>query len=183
MTTDSKFTRLLVLGGARSGKSRYAQQLADRCWKRPLYLATAEVKDKEMARRVQAHRQARGARWECVEEPMNIAEVLTTNVADADGILVDCMTLWLSNVLLKEGPAAIEKRQQALLKAVRNVRRNLILVSNEVGMGIVPKYELGRTFRDQAGWLNQALAATVDTVVLVVAGLPMILKGTLTNWR
>lgn len=179
MTTGLKFTRLLVLGGARSGKSRYAQQLAERRWKHPLYLATAEVKDQEMARRVKAHRKERGAHWGCVEEPLNIAQVLMNGAAHADGILVDCLTLWLSNVLLKEGPAAIEKRQQALLKAVRTVRRNLILVSNEVGLGIVPEHKLGRIFRDQAGWLNQALAAEVDTVVFIVAGMPMVLKGKL----
>ena len=85
MTADPKFTRLLVLGGARSGKSRYAQQLAERSWKRPLYLATAEVKDAEMARRVACHRKARGARWQCVEEPLEIAGVLQNSTADADG--------------------------------------------------------------------------------------------------
>lgn len=176
-------TRLLVLGGARSGKSRYAMQRGARRWKRPLYLATAEVKDEEMARRVEAHRKARGSRWWCVEEPLDIAGVLINGTADADGILVDCMTLWLSNVLLKEGPDAYASRRQALLDAVRSIQRNLILVSNEVGMGIVPEQELGRTFRDQAGWLNQDLAASMDTVVLVVAGLPLALKGTLPTFR
>jgi len=175
---SKSITRLLVLGGARSGKSRYALQLATRRWKRPLYLATAEVKDEEMAQRVQAHRQARGSRWWCVEEPLDIAEVLTNGAADADGILVDCLTLWLSNVLLQEGEDAYKKRRSALLDAVRNVHRNLILVGNEVGMGIVPEHELGRTFRDLAGWLHQDLAAAMDIVVLVVAGLPMALKGT-----
>lgn len=173
--------RLLVLGGARSGKSRYARQLADCRWKRPLYLATAEVKDEEMAQRVQAHRQARGPRWQCVEEPLDIVGVLNNSTADADGILVDCLTLWLSNVLLQEGEDAYKKRRSALLDAVRNIRRNLILVGNEVGMGIVPEYKLGRTFRDLAGRLHQDLAAVVDTVVLVVAGLPMALKGMLPN--
>lgn len=176
----SKFiTRILVIGGARSGKSRYAQQLAERRWKRPLYLATAEVKDREMARRVRQHRQARGARWRCLEEPLEIAAALAGGAADADGVLVDCLTLWLANVLLKEGPGAVDQRQQALLAAVRNCRRNLILVGNEVGMGIVPEHALGREFRDRAGWLNQALAAEVDAVLLIVAGLPLVLKGKL----
>ena len=179
MKPDVKYMRLLVLGGARSGKSRFAQQLAERRWKRPLYLATAEVKDKEMARRIRTHRQARGARWRCVEEPLDIADVLATGSANADGVLVDCMTLWLSNILLKEGSGAIQKRRQTLLESVKKFRRDLILVSNEVGMGIVPENELGREFRDQAGWLNQALAAEADTVVFVVAGLPLVLKGTL----
>jgi adenosylcobinamide kinase/adenosylcobinamide-phosphate guanylyltransferase len=176
---SKSITRILVLGGARSGKSSYAQQLAERSWQRPLYLATAEVKDEEMIRRVACHRKARGARWQCVEEPLEIAGALANGKADADGILVDCLTLWLTNVLLKEGLGAIEKRKQALLHAVRNVRRNLILVSNEVGMGIVPEHEMGRDFRDQAGWLHQALAEEVDAVVFVVAGLPLALKGAL----
>lgn len=179
MKRDSKFTRLLVLGGARSGKSTYALKLAERRWRRPLYLATAEVKDQEMLRRVAAHRKARGPHWRCVEEPLEIAKVLAGGAAGADGILVDCLTLWLSNVLLQEGPAALETRKQALLAAVRRTRRNLILVSNEVGLGIVPEHALARTFRDQAGWLHQALAAEVDTVVFVAAGLPLALKGTL----
>ncbi len=179
MAIARKFTRLLVLGGARSGKSSFAQQLAERRWKRPLFLATAEVLDEEMARRVRKHRRARGARWRCVEEPLEIAGVLAHGPANTDGILVDCMTLWLSNILLKEGSGAIQKRRQTLLESVKKIRRDLILVSNEVGMGIVPENELGREFRDQAGWLNQALAAEVDTVVFVVAGLPLVLKGTL----
>ena len=176
---SASLMRMLVLGGARSGKSRYALQLATRRWKHPLYLATAEVKDEEMAQRVQAHRQARGARWWCVEEPLDIANVLTNSTVDTDGILVDCLTLWLSNVLLQEGEDTYKKRRQALLDAVRNIRRNLILVGNEVGLGIVPEHELGRKFRDLAGWLHQDLAAAMDTVVLVVAGLPLALKGTL----
>ena len=179
MTANPKFTRLLVLGGARSGKSQYALKLAERHWKRPLYLATAEVKDAEMARRIAAHRKARGPHWQCVEEPLEVAEILRNGAADADGILVDCLTLWLSNVLLKEGADAVAHRKVELLAALRDARQHIILVSNEVGMGIVPEYELGRDFRDQAGWLNQELAAAVDTVVLVVAGLPMALKGML----
>jgi adenosylcobinamide kinase/adenosylcobinamide-phosphate guanylyltransferase len=173
------FMRLLVLGGARSGKSQYALQLADRRWQRPLYLATAEVLDREMRRRVQAHRQARGPRWQCLEEPLDLGGVLARRKLDADGVLVDCLTLWLSNVLLKEGLNAVAKRQQALLTALRGCRRHVILVSNEVGLGIVPANKLGRLFRDQAGWLNQALAAELDTVVFVAAGLPLALKGTL----
>ncbi len=170
---------MLVLGGARSGKSRFAQQLAERRWKRPLYLATAEAGDAEMALRIRKHRRARGARWRCLEEPLAVPAALAGIPAGVDGVLVDCLTLWLSNVLLKEGPGAIEKRSQALLKAVKGFRRELVLVNNEVGLGIVPEHRLGREFRDHAGRLNQALAAVVDTVVLVVAGLPLVLKGQL----
>ncbi len=176
-------TRILILGGARSGKSRYALRLAERRWQHPLYLATAEAQDAEMARRIAAHHRARGPHWRCIEEPLEIAAILKNRAVKADGILVDCLTLWLSNVLLKEGPGAYARRRQALLAAVRKMRRNLILVSNEVGLGIVPEHELGRTFRDLAGWLNQDLAAAADTVVLVTAGLPLALKGTLPEAR
>lgn len=169
--------RVLVLGGARSGKSNYALRLAERHWQRPLYLATAEVKDAEMARRVQAHRQARGAHWRCREEPLELATALAS--ADGDGLLVDCLTLWLTNVILKEGLDSYPKRRQTLLEALGACRQNLILVSNEVGMGIVPEHELGRSFRDLAGWFNQDLAALATNVVLVVAGLPLALKGAL----
>ena len=168
---------ILVLGGARSGKSSFALRLAEERWPRPLYLATAEVLDAEMADRVRQHRQVRGQRWQCVEEPLDVAKVLADDSLDCDGILVDCMTLWLSNVILKEGDAGWESRREALIKALRDRSRSVILVSNEVGMGIVPENALARKFRDLAGWLNQALAAEADTVVFVAAGLPMTLKG------
>jgi adenosylcobinamide kinase / adenosylcobinamide-phosphate guanylyltransferase len=168
---------VLVLGGARSGKSRYAQRLAEITFRHPLYLATAEIRDEEMADRVRKHRKKRGPRWRCVEEPLDIASVLRRPPRGCDGILVDCATLWLSNVLLKEGARAVRSRQRALRQTLRQRGCDVILVSNEVGMGIVPEHPLGRQFRDLQGWLNQDLAATADTVVLVVAGLPMILKG------
>lgn len=170
-------SRILVLGAARSGKSRYAQMLANSLWKRPLYVATAEALDDEIADRIEAHRQARGDHWRCIEEPLELAPIIRENPVDADGVLVDCMTIWLSNVLHKDGEGAFEKRKQALLEALRAARQSVIMVSNEVGMGIVPDNELGRIFRDLAGWLNQALAAEADTVVFLVAGLPMVLKG------
>ena len=168
---------ILVLGGARSGKSRYAQSLAEKRWSRPLYLATAEILDAEMTDRVARHRRDRGDRWQTVEEPLEVPRLLTAGAGEADGILVDCLTLWLTNVLLKEGEAAIAPRRQALVEALQHPRQDVILVSNEVGLGIVPDSELGRVFRDQAGWLNQAVAAAADTVVFVAAGLPLMLKG------
>lgn len=170
---------ILVLGGARSGKSRYAQQLADRLWKYPLFLATAEILDDEMADRVKEHQKARGSHWGCIEEPLDIDRIIRENPSGADGILIDCITIWLSNVLTKEGIKAFERRKDDLFKALRTAGEDVILVSNEVGMGIVPENKLGRTFRDLAGWLNQSLAAEVDIVVFVAAGLAMPLKGRL----
>ena len=176
--SDAAHGRLiLVLGGARSGKSRYALQLAERAWPRPVFLATAEVTDAEMAARIAAHRAARGAAWQCVEEPLDLAGALARAAGQGDGVLLDCLTVWLSNVLVKEGAAAVAVRQQALLAAVRQRRHPMIFVSNEVGLGIVPEHALGREFRDMAGWLNQALAAEADAVVFIAAGLPLALKG------
>jgi len=168
---------ILVLGGARSGKSRYAQQLAEHYWPHPVFLATAEVTDEEMAARIAQHRAARGAQWQCVEEPLDLAGALAQAAGLGDGVLLDCLTVWLGNVLVKEGAAGVAARQQALLAAVRQRRSNMVFVSNEVGLGIVPEHALGREFRDFAGWLNQALAAEADAVVFIAAGLPLSLKG------
>lgn len=168
---------VLILGGARSGKSRYAVHLAEKWFRKPLYLATAEALDEEMAERIEIHKKARGTRWSCTEEPLDVAGVLRRLPAEHDGVLLDCVTLWLSNVLIREGEDGFQQRRKELLSALRNVRHGVILVSNEVGMGIVPEAELGRKFRDLAGRLNQDLAAEADMVVLVTAGLPSILKG------
>lgn len=170
---------ILVLGGARSGKSRYAQKLAERTCHAPLYLATAEVGDNEMAERVRRHKAQRGTRWSCVEESLDVADVIRSAKPRCDAILMDCVTIWLTNVMLKEGQHAVPRRTRELIRALRQSRRRIILVANEVGMGIVPATPLGREFRDEAGWLNQALAATANTVVLIVAGLPWALKGEL----
>jgi len=171
--------RLLILGGARSGKSRLAQDIAARRWRCPVYLATAEILDDEMAARVRMHRRARSRRWRCVEAPLEIAEIIRRGIPGKDGILVDCLTIWLSNVLLKEGRGAFARRRDELVKALHQARQDVILVANEVGMGVVPEHALGRTFRDLAGWLNQAVAKEADAVVFVTAGLPLVLKGQL----
>lgn len=170
---------VLILGGARSGKSTYAQKLAERWWPSPLYLAPAETLDDEMVERVKLHQENRGPRWGCVEEPLDVARVIKNQEPDQDGILFDCATLWLTNVLLKEGVAGIEARKHALVDSLKTCPTGVIIVSNEVGMGIVPEYPLGRDFRDQQGWLNQELAAIADTVIFVIAGIPMFLKGTI----
>lgn len=168
---------VLVLGGARSGKSRFALSLAERWWPRPLYLATAEVADDEMKERVALHRQARGEHWGAAEEPLEIASIIRRPPPGRDGILLDCVTIWLSNVMLKEGEGAVRGRLDDLVDALRSSPLGIVLVSNEVGWGIVPATPLGRRFRDLAGWANQDLAAAADAVALVVAGLPLMLKG------
>ena len=152
----------LILGGARSGKSWHAQRLAETRWRHPVCLATAEAKDREMRARIRCHREARPNHWRTIEEPLDIARVLARPPADSDGVLVDCVTLWLSNVLLEEGPRAIAGRSDALLRALEAAPCDVILVSNEVGLGIVPERRLGRVFRDEAGRLNQRLAAAPE---------------------
>ncbi|MEI7881562.1 MAG: bifunctional adenosylcobinamide kinase/adenosylcobinamide-phosphate guanylyltransferase [bacterium] len=167
---------VLVLGGARSGKSAYAQKLAEQEWAQPLYLAPAETFDQEMIERVKLHREQRGPKWGCVEEPLDVARVILGTTPPRDGVLLDCATIWLTNVLLKEGEPAVKTRKQELLAALQTSPCDVIIVSNEVGMGIVPDSALGRTFRDLQGWLNQELAAIADSVYFVIAGLPIKIK-------
>jgi len=172
---DGKLT--LVIGGARSGKSSYAARLAAHHFKRPLYIATAEPFDPEMVERIARHKSARGPEWACVEEPLDVAGAVADVSSRHDGVLLDCVTVWLCNVLVREGEKAISKRIDELIAALGGRKRDVIVVGNEVGMGIVPDNRMGRDFRDYAGWLNQDLAEIADTVVLVVAGIPMVLKG------
>jgi adenosylcobinamide kinase/adenosylcobinamide-phosphate guanylyltransferase len=162
-----------VLGGARSGKSRYAESLVTALPPPWLYVATAEAGDREMVARVAAHQARRGPSWTTIETPRNVAETLGTH-ADTP-TLVDCLTLWLSNVMLADADvdAEIEQLDGALARAAAPI----VLVANEVGFGIVPDSALGRRFRDLQGLLNQRIAARADRVVLVVAGLPLTLKG------
>jgi adenosylcobinamide kinase / adenosylcobinamide-phosphate guanylyltransferase len=162
-----------VLGGARSGKSRYAESLVTALPPPWLYVATAEAGDSEMVARVAAHQARRGPSWTTIETLRNVAETLGTH-ADTP-TLVDCLTLWLSNVMLADADvdAEIEQLDEALARAAAPI----VLVANEVGFGIVPDSALGRRFRDLQGLLNQRIAARADRVVLVVAGLPLTLKG------
>lgn len=162
-----------MLGGARSGKSRYAESLVTALPPPWLYVATAEAGDSEMVARVAAHQARRGPSWTTIETPRNVAETLGTH-ADTP-TLVDCLTLWLSNVMLADADvdAEIEQLDEALARAAAPI----VLVANEVGFGIVPDSALGRRFRDLQGLLNQRIAARADRVVLVVAGLPLTLKG------
>lgn len=167
-------TRLLVLGGARSGKSRFAQGRAEALTGELIYLATAQAFDDEMRERVALHRADRGTRWSTVEEPLELAEVITASSTPETVVLVDCLTLWVSNLILAERDMATAT--EGLLRAISTVRGPIILVANEVGLGIVPDNVLARRFRDDAGRINQEIAAAVGEVVMMLAGLPLVLK-------
>ncbi len=164
---------VLILGGARSGKSRHAMKLAEEKSKNPVLIATAVPGDKEMRQRIARHRRDRGAHWTTVEAPLELAAAIA-ELAPADVAVVDCLTLWLSNLLHEEGGCEIKVDQ--LLAAVGDSPAELILVTNEVGLGIVPATPLGREFRDEQGILNQRLAAIAGEVIFLAAGLPLRLK-------
>ena len=173
MSDRLKRSCTLVLGGARSGKSGYAESLFDTRSEPPVYIATAQAFDYEMQERIAAHRQRRGGQWKTVEAPLDLADALAE--AQDVPVLVDCLTLWLSNLLL--GEHDIEAASAALEAALAARTARSVLVSNEVGMGIVPETALGRAFRDHQGTLNQRIAGAADQVVFVAAGLPLVLKG------
>lgn len=166
----------LVLGGAASGKSAFAERLVLQGGGTPLYLATAQVWDDEMAQKVATHRAARGDGWITVEEPLDVAGQLAKLRAD-EPVLIDCATLWLTNVIL--GDHDPDAMSDDLITAVRVCPAPVTIVSNEVGQGIVPDNALSRRFRNAQGRLNQQLAAEADLVVAVMAGLPLVLKGQL----
>ena len=165
---------LFVLGGARSGKSRYAQARAEALGGRPVFVATAEALDDEMQGRIARHRADRDARWTTVEAPRDLPAAIDALNASEAVVLVDCLTLWLSNLLLAD--ADVARAGAELCDAIGRFEGHLILVSNEVGLGIVPDNALARRFGDEAGRLNQAVAAAADEVVLLTAGLPLALK-------
>jgi adenosylcobinamide kinase/adenosylcobinamide-phosphate guanylyltransferase len=163
-----------ILGGARSGKSRYAETLAAKHKRKPTYVATAEITDEEMRERIEHHRQERGTRWHTVEAPLDLIAVL--NEADRAGsfTLIECLTVWINNLIYHQKDVASEvERLQARLDKIKG---HVVLVANEVGLGIVPDNALARRFRDEAGRANQAMADAADEVVFIAAGLPMVLK-------
>lgn len=173
MPLHSKST--LLLGGTRSGKSRYGEKLASGTGLRPIYIATAEAHDDEMRDRIGRHQQDRADQnWRTVEEPLELAEAISANATKDAVILVDCITLWLSNIMAAEKTVTAEADK--LLTSVDQAPCPVILVSNEVGMGIVPMNALARKFRDEAGWLNQKLAAVFPNCYFMVSGLPLPLK-------
>ncbi|MDE0057981.1 MAG: bifunctional adenosylcobinamide kinase/adenosylcobinamide-phosphate guanylyltransferase [Defluviicoccus sp.] len=164
----------LVLGGARSGKSRHAETLVEAAPPPWRYIATAEAGDAEMRARIREHRERRGEDWETVEEPLELAAALDRCPAEAP-VLVDCLTLWLSNLMAAGG--APEAETDRLIAALEPRGGKTVLVSNEVGLGIVPDNLLARDFRDAAGAMHRALAARAEHVHFMVAGIPMIVKG------
>ena len=164
-----------VLGGARSGKSRYAERLVSALPPPWAYVATAVAGDAEMAARIAAHRARRGSSWRTIEAPRDLAAALKS--CRTMPVLIDCLTLWLSNLLLAD--TDIDTEIGNLEKMLAEAEAPIVLVANEVGSGIVPDHPLGRKFRDLQGLLNQRIAARADRVVLVVAGLPLAVKGTL----
>jgi adenosylcobinamide kinase/adenosylcobinamide-phosphate guanylyltransferase len=178
LTRESEKEVLLVTGGCRSGKSRYAQEWAEGRASKRLFLATARVTDEEMAERIRRHQEVRGEGWITVEEPIGVAAAIREHGAAVQVILMDCVTIWLSNLLLEGLPdreilEQVGELQMTLARTICSVA----MVTNEVGWGIVPDHPLGRRFRDLAGMVNQKLGHEADRVVLMAAGLPLILKG------
>lgn len=184
--TKRKGTLTLILGGVRSGKSRFGQELAHRLGgDRVLFVATAESRDDEMARRIDKHQQARPKAWRTLEQPLRIGRAIDTYDSPQPVVLLDCLTLLVSNVLFEiesdlsspEGTAAIENRMlkeiDELIHVVESREQHLIIVSGEVGMGLVPETPLGRLFRDLLGWANQRIAARATSTYLLIAGLPI----------
>ncbi|WP_022962243.1 bifunctional adenosylcobinamide kinase/adenosylcobinamide-phosphate guanylyltransferase [Halopseudomonas pelagia] len=169
----------LILGGARSGKSRLAEKMANDSGFPVTYIATSQALDAEMGERIRQHRQRRPAHWALIEEPLALADVLCREAGAERCLLVDCLTLWLTNLLLCEDRARLESEREALLACVSALPGRIILVSNETGLGVVPLGELSRRYVDEAGWLHQALAQRCTRVLFCVAGLPLALKGQL----
>jgi adenosylcobinamide kinase/adenosylcobinamide-phosphate guanylyltransferase len=173
-TSQARLRSLLVIGGARSGKSAYAQSLAEAYGSERLYLATGAPGDEEMAARIARHHADRGEGWTTLEEPLEIAAALVKHAQAGKVVVVDCLTLWLSNLMLagRDPGSAVT----ALSDAVKALAGPAILVSNEIGMGLVPDHKLGREFRDWQGRLNREIGAACDGVIFVAAGLPLQLK-------
>ncbi len=167
----------LILGGARSGKSSLAEQLAEQSGKEVSYVATARAQDEEMRARIARHQSQRPLQWPLIEEPLLLSELLAAQTDSNQLLLVDCLTLWLSNHLHHPQTTDLHQLTNSLCDALQSSDANIILVSNEVGLGIVPMGEITRQFVDHAGWLNQAVARIADRVILVTAGLPQVLKG------
>ncbi|MEM1139590.1 MAG: bifunctional adenosylcobinamide kinase/adenosylcobinamide-phosphate guanylyltransferase [Pseudomonadota bacterium] len=168
-------TSTFILGGARSGKSRRALDLAEEAGARRLFIATAEASDGEMAERIARHKTERGPGWSTLEAPLDLVQAMGKAADTADVCVVDCLTLWLSNLIhhARDVPDETER----LCGAVPKLPVPIVFVSNEVGLGLVPETPLGRSFRDAQGRLNQALARVCDRVEFVAAGLPIALKG------
>jgi adenosylcobinamide kinase/adenosylcobinamide-phosphate guanylyltransferase len=164
----------LVLGGARSGKSRYAERRVLGSGLAPVYVATAQALDDEMAARIERHRARRGVSWRTIEEPCDLSGALLRECAPGRAVLVDCLTLWLTNLMVAERP--VRRQMARLVELLPSLPGDLILVSNEVGLGVVPTDAMARAFVDHAGWLHQRIAQQAQDVVFMAAGLPLHLK-------
>ncbi len=167
----------LVLGGIKSGKSRLAESLATDCKMPIVYIATASAGDAEMQQRIEHHKKSRPVEWQVVEEPVHLGRMIKLHATEQSCVLVDCLTLWLTNLLMQQNNQLLQQLKTELIESIRQSRGPVILVSNETSMGIVPMGELTRQFCDEAGLLHQELAGLCDNVVLTVAGLPHYLKG------
>lgn len=171
---------IFVTGGCRSGKSSFALDYANKHFRSKIFLATAPALDDEMKKRIKAHQEARGPEWAAIEEQTEIAKAVVSVEINYEVILLDCMTLWLSNLIMAGEPEnQIFSRTESFIKAIQRIPQSVIIVSNEVGYGIVPVNDIARQFRDIMGTVNQRLAACADVVVWTIAGLPQVLKGTL----
>lgn len=170
----------LVLGGVRSGKSRFALEIASR-GRNVTFIATARASEEEMRRKIERHQSERPSHWRTREEPLHLGEVISSEQDASEATIVDCLTLFAANLMeaLGEDRAAIDAEIDAVCSALDRTDRRIVLVSNEVGSGIVPEYAAGRQFRDLLGEINQRVAAVADNVVLMVAGLPLPIKGTI----
>ena len=167
---------ILVTGGVRSGKSQYAERRSLEMGGRPLYVATAEANDEEMAQRIMEHRKRRGTEWRTIEEPLELSEALLAERGKTDCALVDCLTLWMSNLLIRHDDKYAREKVAELVEKLPQLNFHLVFVTNEVGSGIVPDNPLARKFRDLAGWTNQRMAQAANEVILMVAGVPIIAK-------
>jgi len=164
-----------VLGGARSGKSSFAEKLVEDSGLQPVYLAAGRAFDKEMESRISIHRDRRGSEWQTVEEPLDLVGALEKHAGHGRFVLVDCLTLWITNLMMAEQNIAAET--ETLIAALRPLSGPVVFVSNEVGLGIVPENRMAREFRDHAGFLHQAVASVADEVYFMAAGLPLKMKG------
>jgi len=166
-----------ITGGARSGKSAFAEKIAAEIAGKRAYLATAQALDAEMVARIEHHRQRRGSAWDTFEEPLAVAELLNKLSGRYEVVLLDCLTLWLSNVMAhSDGDDAVSRQSDLLVDAIKKMKGTCIVVSNEVGLGIVPDNALARRFRDLAGFANQKVAQVADEAYLLTSGIPMKLK-------
>ena len=169
---------IFITGGCRSGKSRYALDYANRHFSKKLFLATSEALDEEMAQRIENHKKVRGPEWQTIEEPVEIVNKIKEHGGDGKIILIDCLTLWLYNLLMRWGDdSKILNETDKLINVIKQNPASFILVSNEVGLGIVPADPLSRRYRDLLGAMNQRIAEALNTVIFMVSGIPLFLKG------